>query len=145
MQRGKGGGFGLEAAALALLAAGIVLAVTGWYSRYAPPPVPPASAAGMTPGGSAGLADGAAGSAAPPAEPRPLGFSPPVHVDIPAIGVHARVIPLGQNPDGSVQVPPLSTPFLTGWLDDAAGSRPARRCGAFRPCGFGLGRACRLL
>jgi sortase (surface protein transpeptidase) len=38
-------------------------------------------------------------------------------VAIPAICVRASVIPLGENPDGTVRVPPLSRPGLTSWLD----------------------------
>lgn len=49
---------------------------------------------------------------------RALPFSAPVQVAIPAICVRASVIPLGANPDGTVQVPPLSMPRLTSWLDD---------------------------
>jgi sortase (surface protein transpeptidase) len=41
-----------------------------------------------------------------------------VRVAIPAIGVCGRVIPLGENPDGTVLVPPLSEPRLTSWFDD---------------------------
>jgi sortase (surface protein transpeptidase) len=41
----------------------------------------------------------------------------PVSVRIPAIGVNARVIPLGLDAKGGVAVPPLSTPFLTSWYD----------------------------
>ena len=48
---------------------------------------------------------------------RPLPFSAPVQVAIPAICVRASVIPLGENPDGTVRVPPLSMPGLTSWLD----------------------------
>jgi len=121
MKCGRGGGFRLEAAALALLAAGGTMALTGWYSRYEPPPLPPASAARAAPGRS-GLADATGAGAFPPPA---LRFSRPVHVDIPAIGVHARVIALGQNGDGSVQVPPLSRPFLTGWFD--RGPAPGQR------------------
>jgi sortase (surface protein transpeptidase) len=32
--------------------------------------------------------------------------------------VRASVIPLGENPDGTVRVPPLSRPQLTSWFDD---------------------------
>ena len=35
--------------------------------------------------------------------------SPPVSVDIPAIGVHSSLLHLGVNPDGTIQVPSLST------------------------------------
>ena len=101
------------------------MAVTGWYSRYGPPPDPPASAVRQAQAGSTRLADGVGGSSPRLAEPRPLPFSPPVRVDIPAIGVHARVIPLGENLDGSAAVPPLSAPFLTSWFDQ--GPAPGQR------------------
>ena len=55
---------------------------------------------------------------------RPLSFSVPVQVAIPAICVHASVIPLGENPDGTVRVPPLSRPRLTSWFD--GGSAPGQ-------------------
>jgi hypothetical protein len=35
--------------------------------------------------------------------------SRPVSVDIPAIGVHSKLMHLGVNPDGTIQVPPLLT------------------------------------
>jgi hypothetical protein len=57
--------------------------------------------------------------------PRPLRFSRPLYVDIAAIAVHAKIIPLGENPDGTVAVPPLSTPLLTSWFD--AGPAPGQR------------------
>lgn len=41
----------------------------------------------------------------------------PVSIDIPSIKVHAKVISLGLNPDGTVAVPPLTTPMVTGWYD----------------------------
>lgn len=47
-----------------------------------------------------------------------LAYSAPVQVAIPAICVRASVIPLGANPDGTVQVPPLSRPRLTSWFDN---------------------------
>jgi sortase (surface protein transpeptidase) len=37
----------------------------------------------------------------------------PVVLDIPAIGVHTRLMPLGLNPDRTVEVPP--DPLLAGW------------------------------
>jgi Sortase domain len=40
---------------------------------------------------------------------RPLQHSLPVAVDIPAIGVHAKLLHLGVNPDGTIQVPSLNT------------------------------------
>jgi sortase (surface protein transpeptidase) len=44
--------------------------------------------------------------------------SAPLRVEIPAIGVNASVEALGENPDGTVKVPSLSTPRLTSWFDD---------------------------
>lgn len=126
MSDGKGGGVRLEAAALCLIAAGALLAVAGRRAGYPPPPVPPrsAAAADRVHGGSGHLAGDASATARrpwpPPTRypmPSPIPYSMPVHVDIPAIGVHARVIPLGQNPDGSVAVPPLSKPTQTSWYD----------------------------
>ena len=38
----------------------------------------------------------------------------PVRIDIPAIGVHARVVPLGLNPDRTMQVP--TNLAETGWF-----------------------------
>jgi hypothetical protein len=53
---------------------------------------------------------GAAGAVGPfGAYGRPLRHSLPVSVDIPAIGVHSKVLHLGDNPDGTIQVPPLPT------------------------------------
>jgi Sortase domain len=40
---------------------------------------------------------------------RPLQRSLPVAVDIPAIGVHAKLLRLGINSDGTIQVPSLNT------------------------------------
>jgi hypothetical protein len=39
----------------------------------------------------------------------PLRRSLPVAVDIPAIGVHSKLLHLGVNPDGTIRVPSLST------------------------------------
>ncbi|MGH3245717.1 MAG: class F sortase, partial [Trebonia sp.] len=50
--------------------------------------------------------------------------SVPVGLRIPAIGVNARVIPLGLDAGGGVAVPSLSTPFLTSWYD--RGSAPGQ-------------------
>lgn len=43
----------------------------------------------------------------------PLDAAPPTRVDIDAIGVHAPVIRLGRNPDGTMQVP--ATASDVGW------------------------------
>src|SRR5260370_22448 len=114
--------------ALALLATGTGMAVTGWYSRYGPPPDPPASAVRQAQAGSTRLADGVGGSSPRLAEPRPLPFSPPVRVGIPAIGVHATGIPLRDlRPRGVLPRSRAATP--------APGGR--------RPRGAGRGRAAR--
>jgi LPXTG-site transpeptidase (sortase) family protein len=46
----------------------------------------------------------------------------PASVRIPRIGAESTLIPLGQNPDGSVEVPPVSTPLQAGWY--AGGAAP---------------------
>jgi hypothetical protein len=75
----------------------------------------PAAQAAAGPRGTVRCAPAPAVSAGAPA--RPLSFSAPVQVAIPAICVRASVIPLGENPDGTVRVPPLSRPQLTSWFD----------------------------
>jgi hypothetical protein len=47
----------------------------------------------------------------------PLPPSPPVEIEIPALGVKAPIMALGLNTDGTVQVPPLSNHNLAGWYD----------------------------
>jgi hypothetical protein len=44
---------------------------------------------------------------------------------VPAIGVRARIVPLGPGRNGSARVPPLSKPFLAGWFDK--GAAPGQR------------------
>jgi hypothetical protein len=93
-----------------------------------PAPTPPTISLGgsasfpATRAGAAGAPGTVRCTSAPPVSSgtpvRPLSFSAPVQVVIPAICVRASVIPLGANPDGTVQVPPLSRPRLTSWLDD---------------------------
>jgi len=46
-----------------------------------------------------------------------LARSSPVSIDIPSIHVHAKIIPLGLNPNGTIAVPPLSDPMVTAWYD----------------------------
>ncbi len=45
----------------------------------------------------------------------PLARSVPVSIRIPAIGVDAPVMEVGDSTDGTVQVPPLDNHNLTGW------------------------------
>ncbi len=39
-------------------------------------------------------------------------------LDVPSIGVHASVMQLGLNPDGTVEVPPLDSPDA-GWYEES--------------------------
>ena len=115
----------------ASMAAGIALAFAGRHTlRWSPPPFPPRSEAlpaaglpaagppaagrpaGSRPGRPAVLHPARAGN-----PPRPMARSVPLALAIPAIRVRARIIALGLRPDGSPAVPPLSTPFVTGWYD----------------------------
>jgi len=85
-----------------------------------PAPQPSAVQLAGTPGPTASAQAAAAPSvsAGPLPPPATLTFSVPVQLAIPAIGVRARVEPLGKNRDGTVEVPPLSRPQLTSWFDD---------------------------
>jgi Sortase domain len=105
-------------AAICLIGAGLlVIGVNAELHRWAPPPAPSAAAARAL---SAASVDGGAKRGRGGALPR----SVPVSLRIPAIGVNARVIPLGLDASGGVAVPPLSTPFLTSWYD--RGSAPGQ-------------------
>lgn len=106
----------LGLAAISMIVTGIVLAFIGHDTlRWAAPPVPPAwAAAAREPPGH----DRAAGRTLTSHDPDYLVIrSSPVSVDIPAIKVHARVIALGLNRNGTVAVPPLSDPMVTSWYD----------------------------
>jgi sortase (surface protein transpeptidase) len=46
-----------------------------------------------------------------------LKASTPVRVDIPRIGVHSRLLPLGLAHDGTLEVPSLARAQLAGWYD----------------------------
>jgi hypothetical protein len=48
-----------------------------------------------------------------PAQGPALARSLPISISIPAIGVSSRLLYVGLNPDGTVQVPPLNDPPLT--------------------------------
>jgi hypothetical protein len=101
----------LNLAAISMIVTGIVIAFIGHDTlRWAPPPVPPAWAATERQPPSRDLLSGRT-SAATPAR------SAPVSVDIPAIKVHAKVIALGLNRNGTLAVPSLSHPEVTSWYD----------------------------
>jgi LPXTG-site transpeptidase (sortase) family protein len=46
-----------------------------------------------------------------------LAASTPVRVDIPRIGVHSRLMSLGLQRDGTLQVPSLAQAQVAGWYD----------------------------
>jgi hypothetical protein len=99
----------LNATSAVLIVAGVIIAFVGHDTlRWSPPPVPPAWAALARPP-----------AAAAPGRDRPaaLAKSSPVGIEIPSIGVRARVIPLGLNPDGTIAVPSLTDPMVTAWYD----------------------------
>jgi sortase (surface protein transpeptidase) len=118
-----------------LACAGITIIVVSQHThRWAAPPVPPTSIALqaqqpvlpaeptiVAPSPPAAPASTAASAQAPrprrELNPAPLRRSVPLTVRIPAIGVDARIIPLGLGPDDIVNVPPLTTPMLTSWFD----------------------------
>jgi hypothetical protein len=82
----------------------------------------------------------------------PLPRSVPVSVDIPAIGVHSKLLHLGVNPDGTIRVPSLNTradeaawykysatpgqmgvSVIEGHVDNYLGAAVFFRLGALRP------------
>ncbi|MEV5704384.1 class F sortase [Actinoallomurus sp. NPDC052274] len=52
----------------------------------------------------------------PPAGPV-LKAAVPLRVDVPRVGIHSRLIRLGLQHDGSLEVPPLSRAQLAGWYE----------------------------
>lgn len=66
-------------------------------------------------------------AAAPSTAAAELPKSDPVSLDIPSIGAHSSLVPLGLNADNTVQVPPVSTPLQAGWYKfGPTPGRPAR-------------------
>ncbi|MEV6802218.1 class F sortase [Micromonospora rifamycinica] len=110
---------------LAMAGSGLV----GASLRTTPPPRPPQPAAqaapqtapAATPATDAGPVDdpdaGIPADASAPAGPDPLPRSAPTTITIPKIGVNAEIMPLGTNPDGTVQVPPLEQAQRAGWYE----------------------------
>jgi sortase (surface protein transpeptidase) len=84
-----------------LLAAGLVTAACG---SQPPAPTPAAATAPTT----------TATTSQSPALPA----STPVSVDIPKIGAHSSLVPLGLNADQTIEVPPVSTPMQAGWYKE---------------------------
>jgi sortase (surface protein transpeptidase) len=81
-------------------------------------PQPPASAALPTARGAQPVSSGAASpsplTSSPPSGPV-LPAAVPTAISIPAIGVGHSLIRLGENRDGTLQVPPLSDVATPGW------------------------------
>jgi sortase (surface protein transpeptidase) len=96
----------LIALIVALLAALVVLVLTlGGGPGPTTAQAPPAQPAAVNPA----PADGVRGAVAA------LPKSEPVSIDIPKIGAHSTLVPLGVNADNTIQVPPVSTPLQAGW------------------------------
>ncbi|MEU6021608.1 class F sortase [Micromonospora sp. NPDC047134] len=97
---------------LAMVGAGLIGAALKGTGTVRPPQ--PVTRVGATPSVEAPFDDADLGGArAPVGLPR----SAPTTVRIPRIGVNAKIMPLGTNPDGTVQVPPLDQALLAGWYE----------------------------
>lgn len=121
----------LASAAAVLLLASVGTLALGLSAQHHPPQ-PPASAALPASGvtdpsnaasppstGDPGAVPGSSTSAAPVAPPATTTPTTPVAtptaIRIPEIGVSHSLIQLGQNSDGTIEVPPLSEPSVPGW------------------------------
>jgi len=91
---------------VALIAGGGSVLGLAAAQRHAPQPGP--AQAGAIPAPSQ-----ARGPESPAVPGRVLARSLPVSISIPAIGVRSRLLYVGLNPDGTIQVPPLNDPPLT--------------------------------
>lgn len=105
------------AAAVVLVAGGIAAIVIGVGLQQSAPQPPPSAAQGSQ---TSAPLPGPSREVSPPASPAaPAGptlpASEPTRIDIPAIDVHHALIDLGQNPDGSLQVPSLDDVAVPGW------------------------------
>ncbi|MEH0845415.1 class F sortase [Micromonospora sp. CPCC 205711] len=106
------------------------MAARRWFTRTR------AAVAAVVVAGAAGATLIAAGLTAPPGPPQPgtgadagqhsrspvpvLARSEPVRIDIPAIGVHADLVPVAGDPNGTLEVPPLDRPSVAGWYRPGA-------------------------
>jgi Sortase domain len=122
-QHGRRGRRTTAVMAALLVLAGAVALVVGLSSQHHAPQ-PPASAGRATT--SAGPASSPTGSSTSSAEPQPaagavtpLPAAEPTHLDVPAIGVSSDLLQLGQNPDGTVEVPPLARDSKAGWYRES--------------------------
>lgn len=95
----------IASAVMALLGAGVLA-----WGLATTPEGPPALAAGV-------IGDLNA-SAAPPVAPLPA--AQPTKLTIPSVGINADVASVGQNSDGTIQIPELSATNLAGWYTRSA-------------------------
>ena len=103
---------------LFLIGGGSALGVAASAQDHAPQPAPSAAGAiGPTAGPTAPAAGRRPATTVGPSLPR----SEPVSIDIPAIGVQSKLLHLGLNPNGSLQVPPLfAEPSEAAWYKYSA-------------------------
>lgn len=87
------------AGVVVVVGAGVTMIAVGW--KGGGPPQPPKTASVTAP--------------EPVVRTRPMSRAVPVRITIPRIHVNAPVEPLGQNADGTVEVPTLTRPNLAGW------------------------------
>ncbi|MYX38934.1 MULTISPECIES: class F sortase [unclassified Streptomyces] len=93
------------------LAAGLAMVAYALVGGPQPPPQPSAT----------GLSAVTAVPQAPSLQQRRLlGFSRPVRVELPRLGIRAAVRPVGVHRDGTVQVPRLSRAAEAGWYAGSA-------------------------
>lgn len=84
---------------IVLVGAGATMFAIGWQRTG--PPQPPKTKAVTAP--------------QPVVKVKPMSRALPVRITIPRIHVNAPIEPLGQNSDGTVEVPTLTRPNLAGW------------------------------
>jgi sortase (surface protein transpeptidase) len=107
--------------AVLLVLAGAAALVGGLASQaHAPQPAAPAAASASSAAvpaapTSTGTPAPSSGSQPSPGAVAPLPAARPTHLAVPAIGVSSDLLQLGQNPDGTVEVPPLARDSKAGW------------------------------
>jgi len=113
----------IGAAALVLAVVGTVMLVVAVAAQKSPPRPPRSAVPAST--SSTGALPSRHYQAGPPVRSPPATRGPvlarviPTAIDIPAIGVHSRLVSLGQNRNGSIEVPPLSRDSVAGWYDNS--------------------------
>ncbi|MGW3247239.1 class F sortase [Streptomyces sp. NPDC001070] len=93
------------------LAAGLTMVVHALVGGPHPPPQPRATALSAVT---------AVPQASSPQQRRLLGFSRPVRIELPRLGIRAAVRPVGVHRDGTVQVPSPSRAAEAGWYAGSA-------------------------